>query len=112
MKQKRPTSLQIFNLRYEVIWAEESPYGIGDDAYGICQPSIPALVFYMPQPTQMLVDTVLHEIIHAINRHYACGAGESMTDEEIATRIASGILTVRQQNPKFWSWWLELLDDK
>ena len=110
MKNRRPTSLQIFNLRYDVIWQEELPHGL-NDAYGLCQPALPALIFYMPQPTQMLVDTVLHEIIHAINRHYACDATDSMTDEQIATRIASGILTVRLQNPKFWSWWLELLEE-
>lgn len=103
----RPSKIQIFNLTYRIRWEKREDH-LPDDHYGRCSPSVPCLTFWLPQADQLLADTVLHEIIHAINRHYGVNVDESMTDEEIATRISSGLLTVWSQNPRIFRWWAGL----
>lgn len=105
---KKPNSIDIFNLTYEIRWENKEEH-LPDDHYGRCSPAVPALVFWMPQSDQHLADSFLHELIHAINRHHGVDADESMTDEEIATRISSGLLTIWKQNPRIFRWWLKLL---
>lgn len=55
------------------------------------------------QSPEMLADTVLHEIIHAINHSRDVGDGE--TEERFTSQAATGLCEFWQRNAEFVTWW-------
>ena len=52
-------------------------------------------------------DTFLHEVFHAIA--HVMDLKENETEENYVRRLATGLCTVWNNNPKAFKWWRELV---
>lgn len=106
-KIKLPKKIKIFNLDYRIRWAS-SYAAFAADACGWLDIQRQTLFLRREYASeQQLRDTVLHEIIHALNAVLNLTDEREhvlRTDEAIATRLASGILTVMRDNPEIRKW--------
>lgn len=103
---KKPTKITIFNLHYDIQWVPT------DDArcqasVGWCDPQSQTIAIHNGLKDSQAGDTFLHEVIHAI--FYAMGLNSKSKEEDIATRLSSGLCTVWMNNPKVYEWWANLI---
>lgn len=104
---KRPTSIKVLNLDYEIHWHDEG-WHEQTGSYG--QQNIRRQVIRIDEsaPPQLIADTFLHEVVHAV--FDAFGLEEKAEREEpITRRLATGLCTIWKDNPKAFAWWQSLL---
>lgn len=102
-KIKLPKKVKILNLDYRIRWSA-SYASYAADACGWLDTGRQTLFLRKDYASeQQLRDTVLHEIIHALNCVMNL-ADDNAKDESIATRLASGLLTVMRDNPEIRKW--------
>lgn len=100
---RRPARLKIlgktFKLTYETRGADKP---LKEDEYGECDLENQHIRVLEGQPLDSEQDSVLHEVLHAVD-----GATVDETDtadEKIIRRIATGLLAVIKDNPRFLSY--------
>ena len=59
------------------------------------------------QPNDSMQDTFLHEVLHAIC--HLMGLRETEKEENFVRRLATGLCTVWNNNPKAFKWWSGLV---
>ena len=59
------------------------------------------------QPNDSMQDTFLHEVLHAIC--HVMGLRETEKEENFVRRLATGLCTVWNNNPKAFKWWSSLV---
>jgi hypothetical protein len=101
MEIRRLDRIKILAFDYQVRWLPADLFG----DYGRIDSDRLTLALLIDQPEQVLRDTILHEIIHALNFHLQLR--ESPSDEDIASRLSTGLLTVFRDNPQLASWLVE-----
>lgn len=72
------------------------------EAFGLCDFDNQLILLDESQSAESLQDTFLHEVIHAIC--FVLGL-DVENEESLVHKLATGICTVWNQNPKAWSWW-------
>lgn len=101
---KLPQPIKVGSVIFPFVWAEKIEID-GRKMIGACT-LYPAKIEIDPSlqshPVQ-LVDTVMHELTHAISFNFGL-AKEKYTQEEIAILIGSGLTTVFLDNPHFIKW--------
>jgi len=76
------------------------------DVYGLCHKGYQRIEVRDGLPAGEEVDTVLHEVLHAIV--FGMGLRSSpATEEKFVLTIASGLLSVLQDNPRFAQWLIQ-----
>jgi hypothetical protein len=98
----RPRKVKVFNLDYKVKTAD-SYAAVAADAWGWLDTTRFTIYIRPDCPRQQVRETLLHEVIHAINNAVQVEDTKNQ-DEAIATRLTSGLLTVFRQNPKLLKW--------
>ena len=76
-------------------------------ALGWCCPEMQIIAISANQQDDAMQDTALHEIMHALTT--AMDLKEKDEEESFVRRLATGICTVWNQNPKAFKWWSELV---
>jgi hypothetical protein len=74
----------------------------GDALLGLCATDDLVIQLEEKQPTSLLRETVLHELVHAIASQF--GLSDENTEEEWANAVGVGMLQVLRQNPRLVSW--------
>jgi len=98
---KRIRKVRVLNLTYELKWME--PYITdGNESYAWCDTERQIIVVSNKATEERARDSLLHEIIHAINSAL-CIADEAK-EEAIAKRGASALICVAQQNKALFRW--------
>lgn len=96
---KTPTELiglTVFGLHYDVAWVPET---IVPDRLGHSDSDNQAIVLRANLRGVQLVDTMLHELIHAVSH----ATGVEITEQQ--THIAAmGLATILRQNPELLPW--------
>ena len=79
----------------------------GAGAVGFCDPEIQTIGVAGSQPGDSMHDTFLHEVFHAIA--HVMDLKETESEENYVRRLATGLCTVWNQNPKAFRWWRGLV---
>jgi hypothetical protein len=94
--------IKVLAFEYQVRWVGDPILAGAFNNHGITDSDRLAFTFMSDVPDMVLRDTVLHEIIHALNYHLQLTDGPA--DEDIASRISTGLLTVFMDNPFLARW--------
>jgi hypothetical protein len=92
----RPAKLKILGKPFAIRWLTE---GLGADLVGECDSDRQEIRVRDGQPLEQEQDTLLHELIHAIDE-----AVDSKLKESQVKRIATGLLAVLKENPNLASY--------
>lgn len=101
-----PKTVKIGPYRYTI---EQMSPDAADLAglYGCAIPGQSRILLAEGTSPEMLADTALHEIIHAINQ--SRGVGDGAKEEVFTSQASTGLCEFWQNNPEFVSWWEVLL---
>lgn len=109
-KTNRPNSVRIFFLDYHINWYTEPQWlmsPLDDNTQGQAD-STASCIHMRVQPhahEQILRETLLHEVLHAIWWHMGLRDNPvkhedaDVNEEEMILRLSHGMLTVQQENP-------------
>ena len=94
------------NLTFNVLFLNDAQMA-GTGAVGFCDPETQTLGVVGSQSNDSMQDTFLHEVFHAIV--HVMDLKETETEENYVRRLATGLCTVWNNNPKAFRWWRELV---
>lgn len=101
MGRKLPTEVDILNLTYRINWITTPNEG-GADQLGWCDFQSQVIAVIKDLPRQSRAETLLHEIIHAVN--HGMGAPSKILEESFTGKMSIGIATTMRQSPLVWRW--------
>ena len=84
-------SLRILGKNFEILWVDE----VAEDAIGMCETHRQRIVMMKGLPLETEQDTLLHEVIHAVDETM----GSGLTEQQVVA-LASGLLAVFKDNHK------------
>lgn len=90
----RPERIKILGKPFKVTYGTGAPLEELD--MGDCNTEGQALTIREGQPLENEQDCVLHEVIHAVSDYMEIGLKEGQV-----TKLATGLLAVLKENPKF-----------
>jgi hypothetical protein len=93
---RRPTKIIILNQVFKIEWVSS-----GDD-HGSVDLNNCVIQLVKTYPKKTICDTLIHEIIHAVN--HVMGVGDKTSEEETTSRLSTGLCTVWTHNPKVFEW--------
>mgnify|MGYP001195084608 CR=1 FL=1 len=93
---KRPTKISILNQTYKVQWVHSSE----DHGNVDLNKCIISITKGFPQKTTAA--TLLHEMLHII--YTSMGVTDKMKEEDIVSRMETGISTAWKDNPSVFQW--------
>ena len=95
--------LDILGTEYSVFFYDKSIPGADDERWGECNKHDHTIsVRYSIDPIAH-VDTLLHELFHAIYHEYYI-AEEGEEEEQVVSKLASGMAKVLTANPELYKW--------
>lgn len=106
-----PKSVRIgcYLFRIEIHEFEDAE---ADGIFGHMNPISQKIRIRPGMTAQNLANTFIHEVIHGITWFHGAGAmteGYSETEEDFVTKIANGLCSFWQDNPKATAWWSRIL---
>ena len=93
----RPERIKILAKPFKVEFREGPPLEAGD--MGNCDTEAQAITIRPNQPLENEQDSVLHEVLHAVSDYMEINLREGQV-----TKLATGLLAVLKDNPKFVSY--------
>ena len=102
----KPTKVQVVNLEYAIRWVDNA-IQIGSEAHGWCDFENQLIVINGDNSPQIVAETWLHEVLHALLLALDIVDTSSVDHEQIVSRTATGICTIWKQNPAAFKWWTE-----
>ena len=101
MAQTLPKEVDILNLTYRINWISP-PDESAPEHLGLCDFQAQVISVTKSLPRQSRAETLLHEIIHAIN--HGMGAPSKIDEERFTSKMSIGIATSIRQSPEVWKW--------
>lgn len=98
----RPDSLNILGNRYDVTWHKKKLPSDKRGHWGLCYKDERKIQIREHDKEDFNLDTFLHEWAHACL--YEFKAPETLTEEECAEYMGTGIMKLLKQNPDFREW--------
>lgn len=97
-KQARPKILRVMGRAYTIVFEKEATFK--SSAAGLCDNQKMIITILDDQHTAEEIDTVIHELLHAIWHHMSMG--EHPPEEEVLVRkMAGGLTQVLLDNKQF-----------
>ena len=97
-KQARPKTLRVMGRDYMIVFEKEATFKSSDS--GLCDNQKMVITILEDQHTAEEIDTVIHELLHAIWHHMSMG--EHPPEEEVLVRkMAGGLTQVLLDNKQF-----------
>ena len=104
----KPTKVQVLNLKYAIRWVDNA-IQIGSEAHGWCDFENQLIVINGDNSPQIVAETWLHEVLHALLFALDLADTSNISHEQIVARTATGICTIWKQNPAAFKWWSDLM---
>lgn len=101
-KVRRPRKVQVANNNY-TIKSRSKAWGKKNRAYGMITYQKDLIEVDETQKIDEMVDTVIHEILHAIIAEYKIDV-DGRKEEKWVRLISNGLTDVLQKNPNLMSW--------
>jgi Zn-dependent peptidase ImmA (M78 family) len=98
----KPAKIRIIGTDYQFVWSE-----VLHNAAGLCDAAKEKIFILNGQTPTEEVDTVLHEVMHAIEHKMGLDH-----NEEYIRRLATGLVAVFKDNPQFVTYVLAKLKGK
>tara|TARA_Y100001938_G_scaffold135908_1_gene198116 strand:- start:3774 stop:4097 length:324 start_codon:yes stop_codon:yes gene_type:complete len=105
-KIPRPKRIRVLNLSWKVDFVDKG-VSKASESLGWCDYETQTICIFEDQTPESMADTFLHEILHAL--FYAMGIEPTGDEENVITRISTGLCTVWSTNPLAFRWWQTLL---
>ncbi len=105
-QRQRKRCFKVLNLTFNVLYLSDAQMA-GTGAVGFCDPETQTLGVVGSQSNDSMQDTFLHEVFHAIV--HVMDLKETETEENYVRRLATGLCTVLNNNPKAFKWWSGLV---
>jgi hypothetical protein len=102
----KPKKIQILNLVYKIRWVDNA-IQIGSEAQGWCDFENQLIVINGDNSAQIIAETWLHEVLHALLFALDLTDAAEIDHEQIVSRTATGLCTIWKQNPAAFKWWTE-----
>lgn len=99
-KAVRPQRVRVLGKRYDIKYL---PVDQLPEVYGLCHKGDQRIEIRDGLPDGEEVDTVLHEVLHAILHGMGVQLSEAV-EEKFVLATASGLVGVLQDNPQFAKW--------
>jgi hypothetical protein len=93
----RPEKVKILGKPFQVTYTTTAP--LPDDLNGECDTDKQTILVRDSQPLESEQDTVLHEVLHAIDE-----AVDTRMKETQVKKVATALLAVLKDNPRFVSY--------
>ena len=104
-----PPSVRIGAFDYRIETVDKLEGDLGQDAWGLYSPAKLLIQFERNHPDRFnAIDSVLHEINHAIYGIYALSRGDN--EERIVSVMATGWTQVLRDNPDLVKWIVQALE--
>lgn len=109
----RPRVAIIFHLPYSISWVTSKIISGGDKCDGLCESGRQKLSVTTSLPRQQQVETLIHEVLHAVNTEIGVNdqSLKTMTEEDLTSRLAKAACKILQDNPEGVCWSVDLLTD-
>ena len=104
----KPTKVQVLNLEYSIRWVDNA-IQVGSEAQGWCDFENQLIVINADNSAQIVAETWLHEVLHALLFSLDLTDTAQVSHEQIVSRTATGICTIWKQNPAAFKWWSDLM---
>lgn len=99
----RPARLRILGKQYKIVYEPRGGTLVeSEHEYGECDFDKQTLTILEGQPLESEQDTVLHEVLHAVDG--AMIDEKDQASEAVIRRVATGLLAVIKDNPRFLSY--------
>ncbi len=85
-------TIRILGKTFEILWVDE----VAEDAIGMCETFRQRITMSKGLPVETEQDTLLHEVIHAVDETM----GTSLTEQQVLA-LASGLIAVLRDNKEF-----------
>jgi hypothetical protein len=102
---KTPKKLLIGSKRYKIV-SRPRAWGEENKAYGMIHYNKDLIEFDRGQNPEELVDTLIHEVLHAVAEEYNVKFKSSQQEESVVSEFAHGLKDVFKNNPNFLHWML------
>ena len=102
----KPTKVQVLNLEYAIRWVDNA-IQVGSEAHGWCDFENQLIVINGDNSAQIVAETWLHEVLHALLVSLDLVDTTNLDHEQIVSRTATGLCTIWKQNPTAFKWWTE-----
>jgi len=95
--------VRLVSTEYDIRPMTDEEKEIGE-GHGLCLKN-DCLILYSPKaPQPMAADMVLHEICHGL--WYVMSLEEKDAEENVVSRLSTGLVSLFKDNPKFTAWFL------
>lgn len=105
----RPAHLRIGHYVFVIEWYGKDKE-LQDGKLGWCHPDTLTLGFAEEQKREMLVDTFIHEVLHALL--WYTNLQKQPEEERLVTGLATALCLFWHQNPEACAWWQEVMRAK
>ena len=93
---RRPTKIDVLNQTYKVEWIHSA------ENHGSVDLDKCVISITKGFPPKTTASTLLHELLHVI--YNSMGVGEKMNEEDIISRMETGLATAWKDNPLVFQW--------
>ena len=98
MGTPRPASIRILGKQFKVEWVDRVEHD-GEELNGLADPDGQHIQVVGTLPLETQQDRLLHEVMHCIEASF-----DLELDETVIERLATGMLAVLKDNPRFVSY--------
>lgn len=98
MGTPRPASIRILGKPFKVEWVDRVEHD-GEELNGLADPDGQHIQVVGTLPLETQQDRLLHEVMHCIEASF-----DLELDETVIERLATGMLAVLKDNPRFVSY--------
>lgn len=102
-RRKTPNRIKIGYATFKII-PRSKYWGKRKKAAGQMEATINRISYDTSQNVHELPNTIVHEILHAINYVFSINYKNNREEEKIVNAIANGLCTVFVDNPIFLDW--------
>lgn len=102
-KTRRPRKVKVGATDYRMVSRSKS-WGNKHKAYGMITYTKELIELTATQSHDEMIDTVIHELLHAIADEYKVKFVDGRQEERVVTKFANGLRDVFKSNPNLLDW--------
>lgn len=106
IRRKTPKQIKIGYSTFRLL-PRSKHWGIRQKACGMCEPEQAKISFVSSLKDSEVVNTIIHEMLHGVVYMFDIDFANQKEEERVVRKMANGLHTVFQDNPKFLEWVLQ-----
>lgn len=107
VKNNIPKTVKVLYKNYDLIQRQSTDEILSNGSYGTHYPVLSKIEWVKHSKPEDNVDTIIHELLHAVFDLFRIK--ENDTEEEIVTKLSTGMTTLMKDNKKLFYALLDML---